>query len=124
MKRTIYWLMSAILMLSMLLSACGPQAAPEVQDPAPEGQEAAPAEPAEEQAEMAPVDFDAAFDTFLADMQAYDTITSQALNEMLAEEPPPFILDVRTVGEVEEKGHIPGAVLIPLNELAKKLEYL
>ncbi len=124
MKRTIYWLMSAILMLSMLLSACGPQAAPEVQEPAPEGQEAAPAEPAEEQAEMAPVDFDAAFDTFLADMQAYNTITSQALNEMLAEEPPPFILDARTVGEVEEKGHIPGAVLIPLNELAKKLEYL
>lgn len=113
MKRTIYWLMSATLTLSMLLSACGPQAAPEVQEP-----------PAAEQAEMAPADFDAAFATFLADMQAYNTITPPALNEMLAEEPPPFILDVRTVGEVERKGHIPGAVLIPLNELAKRLEYL
>ncbi len=42
----------------------------------------------------------------------------------LAEDPPPFLLDVREIAEVEEKGHIEGAVVIPLRELAQNLDLL
>jgi rhodanese-related sulfurtransferase len=43
---------------------------------------------------------------------------------MLAEDPPPFILDVREVAELEANGHIEGAVNIPLREIADNLQYL
>ncbi len=69
-------------------------------------------------------DMDAAFNTFLADMEKYNTIGLEDVNLMLAEDPPPFILDVREVDELEEKGHIEGAVNIPLRELADNLQYL
>jgi rhodanese-related sulfurtransferase len=38
---------------------------------------------------------------------------------MIAQNPRPLLLDVRTPGEYKE-GHIQGAELIPLNELAQK----
>ena len=44
--------------------------------------------------------------TFLADMEKYNTIGLDDLNLALAEDPPPFILDVREPGELEENGHI------------------
>lgn len=69
-------------------------------------------------------DMDAAFNTFLADMEAYNTIGLEDVNLMLAEDPPPFILDVREVSELEANGHIEGAVNIPLRELADNLQYL
>ncbi len=69
-------------------------------------------------------DMDAAFNTFLADMEGYNTISLDDLNLMLAEDPPPFILDVREVAELEEKGHIEGAVNIPLREITDNLQYL
>lgn len=69
-------------------------------------------------------DMDAAFNTFLADMEGYNTISLEDLNLMLVEDPPPFILDVREVSELEEKGHIEGAVNIPLREMADNLQYL
>jgi hypothetical protein len=51
-------------------------------------------EPAEEEAmeeeEMAEADLDGAFTTFLADMEAYNTIRIDALNEMMVESPPFF----------------------------------
>jgi rhodanese-related sulfurtransferase len=69
-------------------------------------------------------DFDGAFNAFLADMVSFNTISLSDLNGMLAEEPPPFLLDVRTVAEVEENGHIEGSVLIPLVDLMKNLDKL
>ena len=57
-------------------------------------------------------------------MEAYNTIGLDDFNLMLAEDPPPFVLDVREVSEVEEKGHIEGAVLIPLREVADHIELL
>ncbi|WP_420631322.1 rhodanese-like domain-containing protein [Candidatus Leptofilum sp.] len=69
-------------------------------------------------------DMDAAFTTFLDDMEAYNTIGLDALNVALVEDPPPFLLDVREVAELEEKGHIEGAVNIPLRELADNIQYL
>ncbi|WP_420643330.1 rhodanese-like domain-containing protein [Candidatus Leptofilum sp.] len=69
-------------------------------------------------------DMDAAFTTFLDDMEAYNTIGLDALSLALVEDPPPFLLDVREVSELEANGHIEGAVNIPLRELADNIEYL
>jgi rhodanese-related sulfurtransferase len=57
-------------------------------------------------------------------MVKYNTIGLQDLNLAIAEEPPPYLLDVRTVSEVEEKGHIEGAYLIPLKEIGQNYDYL
>lgn len=69
-------------------------------------------------------DMDAAFNTFLADMEGHNTVGLEDLNLMLAEDPPPFVLDVRELSEVEENGHIEGAVNIPLREVANHVEWL
>ncbi len=76
------------------------------------------------EAEGGTADLDAAFTTFLADMDHYNTISLEDMNAALAEDPPPFLLDVREVTELEEKGHIEGAVNIPLRELADNIQYL
>ena len=82
------------------------------------------AEEPEAVAELSEEELAAAFASFLADMQAYNTINLEDTNAALAEDPPPFLLDVREISEVEEKGHIEGAVLIPLRELAQQTEVL
>ena len=74
--------------------------------------------------EAAGPDLDAAFTAFLGNMVAYNTIRPDGLNELLFEDPPPFILDVRELAELEEKGHIEGAVHIPLRELGDNLDLL
>ncbi len=67
---------------------------------------------------------DAAYETFLAGMQGYNSIQPDALNLMLAEDTPPFLLDVRETAELEANGYIPGAVHIPIRELADNLALL
>lgn len=74
--------------------------------------------------EFTEADLDAAFNAFLGRMVAYNTIRPDALNEQLVEGTPPFILDVRQPSELEEKGHIEGAVHIPLREVAQHLDLL
>ena len=77
----------------------------------------------EEEMVMEVADLDPAFATFLADMEAYNTIGIEDLNVMMAEDAP-FLLDVREPGELEENGWIEGAVNIPLREVADNLAYL
>lgn len=67
---------------------------------------------------------DTVFQGFLGSMEGYNTVGLEALNEMLTQETPPFLLDVREVSEVEEKGHIEGAVLIPIREVADHIDLL
>ena len=50
------------------------------------------------------VDLDTAFNTFLANMEGYNVIGLDDVNLALAEDPPPFLLDVREVSELEESG--------------------
>ena len=69
-------------------------------------------------------DLDTAFNTFLGNMEAYNTIGLDAVNLALAEDPPPFLLDVREFSEVEEKGHIEGAVNLPVREFLDNPAYL
>ena len=149
MRSRILFLM--LLIFGLILVACGgaaeePAAAPVEEAPAEveeaeeevveEVEEEAPAEEAmEEEAEeemaeepmeeeMAEADLDGAFSVFLADMEAYNTIGVEPLNTMLIENPDTFVLDVREVSELEEKGWIEGAVNIPLRELADNLDKL
>jgi rhodanese-related sulfurtransferase len=50
-------------------------------------------------------------------------IKADALNTMLADEPP-FLLDVREAAEIEKDGYIAGAVHIPVREVLKNLDKL
>jgi rhodanese-related sulfurtransferase len=68
--------------------------------------------------------FAANFQTMLETMEAYNTINADGLMEQIVADEPPFILDVRTAAEVEEQGHIEGAVHIPLDQLAQNLNAL
>jgi rhodanese-related sulfurtransferase len=130
MKAKKLWpLLTALVALSMLFAACGGQPAePSVAEPTEEmaapTEEPAPAEPEPTEPAFSEADLDAAFKAFLAGMEKYNTISLEALNEMLAEEPPPFLLDVRSESEVQEKGRIEGSVVIPLRELGKHIDLL
>jgi rhodanese-related sulfurtransferase len=64
------------------------------------------------------------YGAMLADMTGYNAIKADALLVELAEDKPPFLLDVRSAEEVEQNGHIEGATNIPLNELAQHLDLL
>lgn len=57
-------------------------------------------------------------------MEKYNTLGLEAFAEQLAEEPKPFVLDVRQTNKPEEKGQFEGAVLIPLRELGQNLDKL
>ena len=72
----------------------------------------------------AEVDLDTAFNTFLGNMEGYNTIGLDAVNLALAEDPPPFLLDVRELEEVAEAGHIEGAVNLPIREMLDNPAYL
>lgn len=67
---------------------------------------------------------DAGFGAFLAGMVKYNTMTLEELSLALSVEPPPYVLDVRTVQEATDKGHIENAYLVPLAEMAKNLNML
>ena len=64
------------------------------------------------------------YSTMLSSMEGYNTASADALMAEMIEDTPPFILDVRSYGEVEEQGHIEGAAHIPLDELAQHLDLL
>ena len=64
------------------------------------------------------------YNVMLSNMTGYNTIKADGLLVELAEDTPPFLLDVRSTEEVQENGHIEGATHIPLNELAQHLDLL
>jgi rhodanese-related sulfurtransferase len=109
----------------MLLAACGSQAPAE----APVVEKPAATEPAVIEAPTeAPVaevaNLDGVFGDMLANMSGYNTVKADALLVEMAEDNPPFLLDVRTADEVAEGGYIEGATHIPLNELAQHTDLL
>ena len=135
MKRKIYYVFSALIVLSMLLGACATATPAPTEEPAVEVTEApveptTPPEPTPEPTEPPPPpmatdeQLDAAYQTMLDTMVKYNTIKADALLEALATDQPPFLLDVRTAGEVEENGHIEGAINVPLDLLARDLDLL
>jgi rhodanese-related sulfurtransferase len=62
---------------------------------------------------------DNAYQTFLDNMVSYNQISPEELMALLEDESPPFLLDVRSLSEVDESGRIEGSVVIPLRDLAK-----
>jgi len=64
------------------------------------------------------------YKVMLASMVGYNTVKADGLLVELAEDKPPFLLDVRSAEELQENGHIEGATHIPLNELAQHLDLL
>ena len=113
-----------LLAFSMLLAACGPQAPAEPVVEEPVVEEPVVEEPAEEPVVEEGPSLDDTFGAMLASMEGYNTIKADGLLVEMAEETPPFILDVRTVDEVTAEGHIEGAYHIPLNELAQHIDML
>ncbi len=121
----LYLLFSLVIIASMMLGACGggQQAAPPAEETAKTEEAALP--PAQNEPETGGVaDLDGAFGALLASMKAYNTIKLDALGAELAEDQPPFLLDVRTEDEVQKSGHIEGASHISLRDLAKHLDLL
>jgi rhodanese-related sulfurtransferase len=123
-----FLLILSLLLLSLLMSACGAAEATQVpEETAPPVEETAvpTAEPTEEPTpEFTEEYLDAAAAGFLAEMEEYNTITPQAVNEALADGQDIFLIDVRDASELEATGYIEGAVNIPLRELAKNLDKL
>jgi rhodanese-related sulfurtransferase len=127
MKRIGSWLFALMIILAMFLSACGNDAAPETMNAtvAPNPGSSAVQDPGSPNLSYAVAeDIDAAFNSFLDNMVGYNAINPARLNEMLAEEPPPFLLDVRSINKVAEYGYIEGATIIPLLELGQNLDLL
>lgn len=118
MSKKFQMLFGLLMIFSMVLSACGaPAAEPVVETEAPVVVTEAPV------VETGP-DLDGVFGDMLANMSGYNTVKADALLVEMTEDKPPFLLDVRTVEEVEASGHIEGAVHIPLNELAQHIDLL
>jgi rhodanese-related sulfurtransferase len=137
--KKVYFVLSFFILASMVLSACGGAAEPVVEEAAPE--EAVVEEVVEEEEEEAedssgggqpglccvaePETLDGVYSAMLDGMTGYYAVkTADDLVLEMAEDVPPFILDVRTLDEVTESGHIEGAVNIPLNELAQNADRL
>jgi rhodanese-related sulfurtransferase len=104
MNRWKLWSLCLLVLTSLILGACAADVATQVET----GERA----------------LDAAYTTFLDDMVMYNTISLVDLNRMLTEEPPPFLLDVRTSDEILDTGHIEGATFIPLHELGQHTDLL
>ncbi len=124
-NRILTLLFTLVMVFGIILSACSPapvEEAPVAEAPVDE----APAEeaPIVEEPAVAEGDFDVTYGNMLADMEAYNTMRADLLLAQMMTDTPPFILDVRSVEEVTEQGHIQGAVNIPLDELAQHTELL
>jgi len=137
--KKVYFVLTLIILASMALSACGGQAEPVVEEAAPEEVvEEVVEEVAEEASEDSsegsgpglcclaePETLDGVYGRMLESMVGYNTVkTADVLLAEMAEDTPPFILDVRTLDEVTENGHIEGAAHIALNELAVNVDLL
>lgn len=129
--KKLYWIIALVMIASLLLTACAGQEAPAVEESEAEvvEEEAAmeepePTEAPEEPTAAGPEALDGVFQPMLSGMSAYNTIQADGLLTEMAEDMPPFILDVRTADEVADSGHIEGAAHIPLNELAQHVDLL
>jgi rhodanese-related sulfurtransferase len=123
MFKKFYLPFALLLAFSMLLTACGGAQAPAA-EPVVEAPTAAPVVETEAPVVEEVADLDGAFGAMLANMSGYNTVKADALLAELAEDKPPFLLDVRTAEELAEGGYIEGAVHIPLNELAQHIDLL
>lgn len=128
MSKKLQALFGLLIVLSMVLSACGaPAAEPvaEVEAPAAEATEA-PAVATEAPVVETGPDAQALFDELVNSLPAdkgYGTVKADKFNEELVDKTP-FILDVREAGEIEAAGFIEGSVNIPVRDVLNNLDKL
>jgi rhodanese-related sulfurtransferase len=132
MSRKLQVLFGLLIVLSMVLSACGAPAAEPVAEvevteaPVAEVTEAPVIVTEAPVVEMGP-DAQALFAALVAEGmpsdKGYGTVKSDKLNEELIEKAP-FLLDVRETAEVEKDGFIEGSVNIPVREVLNNLDKL
>ena len=126
MSRKIYLPIMLLMLFAMLLGACAPAAAPTaepvVEEPTTEVVVEEPTvAPTEVPVVVEAPDFQAIFAEVIANNgkeKAYCTVAPDTLNTELIENPDLFVIDVREPSELEETGHIPGAINIPVKTLA------
>jgi rhodanese-related sulfurtransferase len=132
MKKITVW-STLIILLSLILGACGSPATPlatQAQQPiATEALQptATPLPPTPEPTPTeTPLDFVALFQAVIDNMppdKGYGTVKPASLSEELASEPP-FLVDLREPAELEKEGYIEGAVNIPVRQLLQNLDKL
>ena len=123
MSKKLQALLGLLMVFSMILGACAPATEPVVEESQAPAVEEPVAVDKPQVAEEAP-DLNGGYTVMLETMSGYNTIKADALLVEMAEDRPPFLLDVRTAEELAEGGYIEGAVHIPLNELAQHIELL
>ena len=130
MSRKIYLPLMLLVMFAMLLGACAPAptAEPVVEEPnAVVVVEEPVVEPTEVPIVVEAPDFQALFTEIIGNTgkeKSYSTMPADALNTELIENPDLLVIDVREPSELEENGHVPGAVNIPVKTLADNLALL
>lgn len=128
MSRKIYLPVVLLVLFTLLLGACAPAPAPVV-EPVVE-QPTAVVEPTAVptlEPVVEEVDFVALFSDIIGSTgkeKSYSTMPADTLNTELIENPELFVIDVRDGSELEENGHVPGAVNIPVKSLADNLSLL
>ena len=130
MTRKISFVISFLVVLSFVVSACTPTPAATTaptQPPAQPTNTAVPptATPVPPTPEPAP-DAQALWTDLVASIpveKSFASISATKLNEELVEKPP-FLLDVREASELEKNGYIEGAVHIPVRDVLKNLDKL
>lgn len=126
MGRKAFRFLSTLIVLSTILVACSTTPTPI--EPTPDGGfETVTATAIDSQTTEVPSSapglfdeiLDTTYQTFLDNMVSYNAVSADTLVNLLDEEPPPFLLDVRSLPEVDEMGRIEGSVVIPLRDLAQ-----
>jgi len=134
MSKKLQALFGLLIVLSMVLSACGaPAAEPAAEVEAPAAEAPAAEAPAAEApaAEEAPVveagpDAEALFTELAAGLTSengYGSVSAAKYSEEMVDKPA-FLLDVREAAELEKDGYIAGAVNIPVREVLNNLDKL
>jgi len=124
MSKKLKAVLGLLMVSSMILGACAPAAEPVVEEPqAPVVTDEPVVVEGTVVVEETP-DLDGVFSAMLSNMKGYNTVKADGLLVELAEDTPPFLLDVRAAEEVAEGGYIEGATHIPLNELAQHIDLL
>jgi len=125
MSKKFYLPLFLLLIFSMVLGACAPQAAPEVEVATEVVVTEAPTEAPTVEPTAVPTDFVAVFKDVMSALNqevGYGAIAAPDLNNLLVESAP-FLVDVREPAEVAE-GYIEGAVNIPVRDLLENLDKL
>ncbi|MBE0688393.1 MAG: rhodanese-like domain-containing protein [Anaerolineaceae bacterium] len=130
MSRKIYLPVLLLVLFTLLLGACSPAPVVEPVVEVPTAVvviEEPVVEPTEAPVVVEAPDFQALFTEIIGNTgkeKSYSTMPADALNTELIENPDLFVIDVREPSELEENGHVPGAVNIPVKTLVDNLALL